>query len=322
MARRRTSARVEERLARMLVVVPYLVQHPGTSILEASTLFDIPESQLRRDLQLLFLAGLPPYGPGDLIDVDIDEDGRVWISMADHFARPLRLTRQEALAVYVRATELAATPGVPEAPALASALGKLRDALGDDTIGDAAAIAAADAGDAPPFLDAVRAAADAHERLRIAYAAASTAERSERTIDPEAVFASSGRWYVAAWDVDVDDERLFRIDRIDAVASTQETFAPRGLQGAGRPLYSPGGGDQAVRLRLAPPARWVAEYYVATEETEEPDGSLTVTLPTKQVVGLARLLLRLGPDATVVEPEAVREEVCRQAALALARYRD
>ena len=67
---------------------------------------------------MLFLAGLPPYGPGDLIDVDIDEDGAVWISMADHFARPLRLTRQEALAVYVRATELAATPGMPGAPAL------------------------------------------------------------------------------------------------------------------------------------------------------------------------------------------------------------
>jgi predicted DNA-binding transcriptional regulator YafY len=66
----------------------------------------------------------------------------------------------------------------------------------------------------------------------------------------------------------------------------------------------------------------VAEYYVATDPTEGPDGSLTVTLPTKQVVWLARLLLRLGPDATVVEPEAVREEVCRQAELALARYRD
>jgi proteasome accessory factor C len=167
----------------------------------------------------------------------------------------------------------------------------------------------------------VRAAADAHRRLRIAYAAASTAERSERTIDPEAVFASSGRWYVAAWDVDVDDERLFRIDRIDAVDPTAETFAPRGLQGAGRPLYSPGGEDLSVRLRLTPPARWVAEYYVATDATEEADGSLTVTLPTKQVVWLARLLLRLGPDATVVEPEAVREEVCREAELTLARYR-
>jgi proteasome accessory factor C len=304
----------------MLVVVPYLVQHPGTSLEEASSLFGVPQPNLRRDLQLLFLAGLPPYGPGDLIDVDIDEDGRVWIAMADHFARPLRLTRQEAVAVYVRATELAATPGLPEAPALEAALRKLREALGPDTLGDAEAIAAAEAGAAPEHLEGVREAAESHRRLRIAYTAASTGERTERTVDPEVVFASSGRWYVAAWDVDVDDERLLRIDRIDALEPSGETFRPRGLAGAGRPLYTPGGEDVAVRVRLSPDARWVAEYYVATDAVEEPEGWLTVTLPTKQIVWLARLLLRLGADAAVIEPPTVHDEVRRQAALALARY--
>jgi proteasome accessory factor C len=320
MAKRRASVKVEERLGRMLVVVPYLVRHPGTSLEEAASLFEIPEGQLRRDLQLLFLAGLPPYGPGDLIDVDIDEEGRVWIAMADHFARPLRLTRQEAVAVYVRATELAGTPGVQDAPALQAALTKLREALGAETLGDAAAIAGAEAGSPPEHLEVVREAAEGHRRLRIGYAAASTGERTERTIDPEVVFASSGRWYVAAWDVDVDDERLLRIDRIDAAESTGATFEPRGLAGAGRPLYSPGGEDLAVRLRLAPAARWVAEYYVTHDPVEGDDGSLTVTLPTQQVVWLARLLLRLGADATVLEPSSVSDEARRQASETLARY--
>jgi proteasome accessory factor C len=141
--RQRASVKVEERLARMLVVVPYLIQHPGTTLDEASGVFAIPVPQLRRDLEQLFLAGLPPYGPGDLIDVDIEEDGAIWIAMADHFARPLRLTRQEALAVYVRATELAATPGIPVAPALTAALAKLRAALGPEALGEAARIARA-----------------------------------------------------------------------------------------------------------------------------------------------------------------------------------
>jgi proteasome accessory factor C len=312
--------RVEERLARMLVVVPYLIQHPGTTLDEASTLFDIPIAQLRRDLEMLFLAGLPPYGPGDLIDVDIDEEGGVWISMADHFARPLRLTRQEALAVYVRATELAATPGMPGAPALTSALAKLRAALGSETLGDAAGIAGADAGSAPPFLDQVRTAAQERQRLLIAYAAASTGERTERRIDPEAVFASSGRWYVAAWDVDLDDERLLRVDRIDEVRPSGERFEPRGLEGAGRPLYTPGAQDVRIRVRLRPEARWVAEYYVATDPVEEENGSLVVTLPTGQVTWAARLLLRLGSDADVLDPVTVRDEVRAQARATLARY--
>src|SRR5437867_12098409 len=143
MPERRRSPTTAERLGRMLVIVPYLVQHPGTNLESAARLFDVPRDQLRRDLDLLFMSGLPPYGPGDLIDVDIDEDGSIWISMADHFARPLQLTRPEALAVYVRATELLATPGIPDAPALERALGKLREALGSDTLGDASGIEAA-----------------------------------------------------------------------------------------------------------------------------------------------------------------------------------
>ncbi len=321
MSRRSGGLRVEERLARMLVVVPYLVQHPGTTLGEASTLFALPARQLRRDLELLLLAGLPPYGPGDLIDVDIDEDGAIWIAMADHFARPLRLTRPEALAVYVRATELAATPGIPGAPALAAALGKLRDALGEETLGDAAVVAAAERGAPPAHLEAVRSAAEEHRRCRISYAAASTGEQTERVVDPEVVFVSAGHWYLAAWDVDLDDERLLRIDRIAAVAQTDEHFTPRGLEGAGRPLYTPGGSDVDVRVRLRPAARWVAEYYVAIDPAELDDGSLEVTLPTGQIRWLARLLLRVGADAEVLAPPGVGEAVLEEAAAALERYR-
>jgi proteasome accessory factor C len=317
--RRRTTPKVEERLARMLVVVPYLIQHPGTTLEEASALFDIPVAQLQRDVQQLFLAGLPPYGPGDLIDVDIDEDGAIWISMADHFSRPLRLTRQEALAVYVRATEVANTPGMPGAPALTAALAKLSATIGPETLGHAG-IEGVASGEAPAHLEAIWSAANGHERVRVAYVAASTGERTERTIDPEVVFASAGQWYVAAWDVDVDDERLLRVDRIASLEPAGDRFAPRGLQGAGRPLYTTGPQDVDVRVRLRPEARWVAEYYMATDPQEEADGTVVVTLPTRQMMWLARLFLRLGPDAEVVEPAELGAEIRAQAEATLARY--
>ena len=304
----------------MLVIVPYLVQHPGTSLASAAEIFDVPREQLRRDLDLLFLSGLPPYGPGDLIDVDIDEDGGVWISMADHFARPLRLTRPEALAVYLRATELLATPGIPDAPALASALAKLRDALGPDTLGDAAGIEGAVTGSAPAHLDALRAAAADLRRIRIDYTAASTGERSVREVEPEAVFASAGHWYVVAWDVAADGERLFRADRVSAVEGTTERFAPRGLEGAGRQLYTGGDQDLSVRLLLRPAARWVAEYYVTDDVVTRPDGTVEATLPARQTGWIAKLLLRLGPDAEVLDPPELRAEISQIAAAALDRY--
>ncbi len=322
MAERRGGApKTSERLGRMLAIVPYLVQHPGAELEEVAAAFGVAAADLRRDLDLLFLSGLPPYGPGDLIDVDVDEDGRIWISMADHFSRPLHLTRTEALAVYLRGTELLATPGLPQAPALARALEKLRETLGPDTLGEAEARIemALDEG-APEHLDLLREASRAHERLEIGYFAASTGEWSRREVDPEEVFSGMGHWYVAAWDVDADAERLFRVDRIRDAARTGVTFAPRGLAGAGRDLYSPTGDDVAVRLRLEPGARWIAEYYATTDVEERDGGGVEVTLPARQLGWVARLLLRVGADAEVVQPVELRDEVARLAAETLAGY--
>jgi proteasome accessory factor C len=319
--RRRSTQKASERLRRLLVVVPYLVRHPGTSIAEASSLFGLREEELVEDLNLLFVSGLPPYGPGDLIDVDI-QDGRVWITMADYFARPLRLTRNEALALYLRGTAAAATPGLPEAPALAAALEKLRTGLGAETLGELPErVQAAGGGSAAEPLEALRRAARDRERVRIEYHAASSGERTVRDVDPEEVFHAIGNWYVVAWDGLSDAERLFRADRIRTVEGTGEHFERRGLAGAGRPLYTPGGSDVPIRLLLRPEARWVAEYYEVDATVERPDGDLEVVLPAGRIEWVERLLLRLGPDAVALEPSDLTERVRDLARRTLDRYR-
>jgi len=316
----RKPTKTSDRLGRMLVIVPFLVQHPGSKLAEVAATFDVPTDQLRRDLDLLFMSGLPPYGPGDLIVVDVDEDDRIWISMAEHFARPLRLTRSEALALYLRGTELLGTPGVTEAKALRSALERLRSSLGAETLGDAARIESAEPGRPAEQLPVLRRAAAEHRRLRIEYFAHSTGEWSSREIEPEEVFSSLGSWYVAAWDTGVDAERLFRADRIRSAELTDGTFEPRGLQGAGRALYTPTEEDVAIRLRLAPAARWIGEYYATEDEVELPDGSLEVTLPAKTLGWVARLLLRVGRDATVIDPPELTAQVSDLARRTLDRY--
>jgi proteasome accessory factor C len=315
-------AKASERLRRLLVIVPYLVQHPGTEVAELGRLFGVDEGELLEDLGRLFLSGLPPYGPGDLIGVDI-EDGRVWIEMADYFSRPLRLTRPEALALYLRGTALAATPGLAESSALASAVAKLGDALGPETLGELAGHVEAAAGGRPvEALDAIRAAVGRHERLRIEYYAQSSAETTEREIDAEEVFLAMGQWYVVAWDHRSGQERLFRADRIRSAEPTGERFEPRGLEGAGRPLYTPSERDVDVRLRLGPDARWVAEYYAIDESRELDDGRLEVSLPATRLEWIARLVLRLGEDAEVVEPEVLKDRLREIAHRTRKRYVD
>ena len=309
--RRRPAAtsRASDRLRRLLVLVPYLVKHPGTELSEITRLFGVREDELTSDLNLLFVSGLPPYGPGDLIGVAI-EDGRVWIEMADYFARPLRLTRAEALALYLRGTALAVTPGLREATALASALRKLEERLGPETLGELAErVEAAEDGRPSETLDALRKAVATNGRVRIEYYAASSAETTAREVDPEEVFFAIGNWYVAAFDHRSGEERLFRADRIRSVEPTGEGFEPRGLAGAGRALYTPTERDVPVKLLLHPAARWVAEYYEVDAETEGAGGDLEVQLPASRLEWVARLVLRLGGEAEVLSPPELKDRV-------------
>ncbi len=308
-ADRRTAPKASERLRRLLVVVPYLVQHPGTELAEVTRLFGVPEEALVEDLQLLFVSGLPPYGPGDLIDVDI-QDGRVWVAMADYFGRPLRLTRSEAVALYLRGAALAAMPDVPEAPALDSALAKLAEGLGPQTLGELPErIQAAVGARTAETLEALRAAVAEHERIRIEYYAASSASTTVREIDPEEVLHAIGNWYVVAWDHRSNEERLFRADRVRSVEPTGKRFEPRGLAGAGRPLYTRGEADAEVRLLLGPEARWVAEYYEIERSEERPGGSLEVAMPAGRLEWAERLVLRLSGAAQVLGPPELNDRV-------------
>lgn len=310
------------RLRRILAVVPYVIRHPGVRLRDLSALFDLQENDLAQDLNLLFLAGVPPYGPGDLIDVEIDEDGGVWIGMAEYFARPLRLTRAEAMALYLRGKALVGSAGVEESAAIGSALAKIEHELGPDTLGALAGRVAV--GGTPRHeaaLEVLRAAIRHHRTVRIEYYGAGRDELSSREIDPEQLFTAIGNWYVVAWDHLSGEERTFRADRIRSVGEMGERFEPRGLTGAGRPLYSPSDSDVRVRLLLAPAARWVAEYYVTESTRERADGRIEVAFPVRDLEWVVKLVLRLGGEAEVLEPAELRDRVRDAAERTLLLYR-
>src|SRR4051794_41738166 len=119
-----------DRLSRLLNLVPYLLARPGIAVAEAAADLGVTERQLREDLELLWVCGLPGYGPGDLIDMALDGD-RVTITYDAGIDRPLRLNRDEALALVVALRLLAETPGVGHRDAIERALAKIESAAGD-----------------------------------------------------------------------------------------------------------------------------------------------------------------------------------------------
>ena len=304
----------DARLHRILALVPWVAARDGPPVAEVCARFGCTEQELVDDVELLFLCGLHPYTPDMLIEVDI-ADGRVWIRYAEYFSRPLRLTPAEGLALLAAGQVALATPGAdPEGP-LARGLGKLAAALG---VGEGEAVEVALGPAAADVLAALQEAAAAHRRVELEYYSFGRDRWSERVIDPYAVFSAAGQWYVAAWCHAVDDERLFRLDRVRRAAVLDSTFeAPATPPDFA--IYRPRPGDERVTLELEPAGRWVIDQYPAEGVEEVGGGRARVTLAVSERAWLERLLLRLGPAARVVAGDAGvgRAAACRL----LERYR-
>jgi len=324
----------QDRLARLLAIVPWVAAHDGPSITEVCERFGVRESELLADLDLLFLCGVHPFTPDTLIEVDV-ADGRVWIRFADYFRRPLRLTPPEGLALLgagaalaglsvlgdrearntkaARRTEepaeeagpLSGAPGWGDPNgALGRALEKLSDVLGVRS-GDALDMTL---GAAPPvILEPLQLAATEHRKVEIDYYSFGRDGRSRRVIHPWRVHNTAGEWYVTAWCEQANGRRLFRVDRIGAATFLEATFeppaevvTPSAAQGT-KDLYQPEPSAPLVVLDLASPAHWVAEQYPNEGVELRPDGRLRVRLRSSQRAWLERVLLRAGTDATIVE---------------------
>ena len=303
---------LEERFRRLLTMVPYLVQHPGVSVSEVRKRFGITRGQLVADLNLLFVCGLPGYGPGDLIEAFVD-GSRVWIRLADYFSRPLRLTAAEGLLLYAGARALAAAGAADEA--LDRAVKALEQALGPDVL-SRVSVELEGAGE----LATVREGLLARQRLHLVYYAHSRDETTERDVDPWALFLSGGRWYLVGWCHRVTDERIFRLDRIRSATLLDEPAqVPQDVDlSKYESLYVQGAGDVAVTIDLAPNAAgWVAESYPLDSREVLDDGWVRIRLTAGGTAWLEKLLLRLGRQARVVDPPelatATRALACRLA---------
>ena len=287
-----------ERLQRLLALIPWVAANDGPTLREVCERFDLKERELLVDISLVSLVGVPPYTPDELFDVVV-EDGRVWVHLSPTFRRALRLTPEQALALVAAGRSLRAVPGADPQGPLARGLAKLAATLGVDPD----EVVDVDLGSASAsVLATVRDASAAHRRVRLDYYSHGRDERTTRDVDPYRVYADRGQWYIVGFDHLRDEERLFRVDRIVAVEVLDARFDPP-EEARAHGLYEPDAGDQRVRLDLAPDAGWVVEAYPV--ELVEPldDGRVRVTLAISALPWLERLLMRLGPNASLVDAD-------------------
>jgi proteasome accessory factor C len=311
-----------DHLPRLLALVPWLLGHPGTPVADVAREFDVSEAQLRKDLDLLWMCGLPGYGPGDLIDIDWHGD-RVTLSNAEEIARPLRLTPEEALALIAALRVLSDVPGIVERSAIDRVLAKLEAAAGTATAADRVVAAPSTSADA----SIVTAATDAlarGRRLHLRYWVPARDEATERDVDPLRLFTSDGVAYLAGWCYRVEDLRTFRLDRVldaEVLDTPVDVPAESRKRALDTGLFTPSAEDRLVTFSLDPAARWFADFYPCEQVSERGDGGLIVSLRVHDDAWVRRLALGLAGVATVTDPPELAAEIRQTAALALSAYR-
>ncbi|MFJ9031640.1 helix-turn-helix transcriptional regulator [Streptomyces sp. NPDC102274] len=174
------------------------------------------------------------------------------------------------------------------------------------------------------LLMALSAAVHTREVLRFDYAPASPpgatgddrAEPPPRRVQPHHLVTWGGRWYLVAWDLDREDWRTFRADRITPRIPTGPRFTPRELPGgnvaafvAGRFQGSDGAGDWPCRgeVILDLPAAAVSRYTRDGVVEELGPDRCRLVLGSWSWPGLAATIGRFDADIEVVGPAELKD---------------
>ena len=314
-----------ERLRRLLLIVPAARKKPGIHLDELARELGLDAAQLRSDIDLLGMVGRPPFSPDDLIDISVDERGRVAVSLDQSFSRPPQLTAVEALALAAAAEEVA-----PADPAVVSALGKLTGKLTPSARQIYSALAHRLAASTPAprgaagILAQLRSAAEARREVALAYDKEGRGAAEERTLHPQGVIDHGGVWYVIGQDAVRGAERTFRVDRILSVRETGGQFADPGPLDPARfqreKLFFPSGRERPVVLRFSPgAAAWALQRY-GTRAHKLESGALDVSIESAGSQYAVSLALSLAGEAEIVGPEPARAALRDEVERTLRRY--
>ena len=140
-----------------------------------------------------------------------------------------------------------------------------------------------------------------------------------RTVDPYRLDFQRGRWYLSGYDHARQDERLFRLDRVEGaveVLDGPQFTRPPGARGdrAGGPLdpWQLGGGEPVLaQLAVdAEQAPWVVDHLGGVSVIEHrDDGSVVVELPVSNPESFRSFALTFLDHAEVLGPPELRSDL-------------
>ena len=289
-----------ERLARLLTLVPWLTAHSGVSKAVAAEHFGITVAQLEADLELITFTGPGLYG-GELVDIYFDDE-TITVYDSQGLDRPVQLTADEVSSLLVGLRALQQLPDIDGA-AVASAIAKLNgeaeatDVAVDVTSSDRAGVVAAAIRD--------------HRTLDIEYLHPLRDDNTRRTITPLRLFGTSGAEYVEAWCHVAEAQRTFRLDRmLSCTPGSAAGPVPDDRIAASR--------RSTAEVDVEPWAQHVLEGVPAIVTGSDPVIHATVEYSDER--WLVSWAVAAGAGVRITTPDGVQTEARRTAEAALLAY--
>jgi proteasome accessory factor B len=304
-----------EPLERLLNLVGLLLETPTPLTFEQirETLegyqgdnIDSVKRKFERDKDMLRAYGVPL----EMTGTDAWEVEQGYTIRKDRYYLPeIRFTPEEITALY-----LAARSGSETAEATQGVRKLLYGAEGGLLTGGPGGPLAVETDADSARLLAAADGANKHRRLRFGYRTAQGAA-SERTVDAYGVVFRSGHWYLVGHDEERDAIRAFRLSRVtsDPTDVGEGSRPPEGFRAIEHVEAAPwNAADVPVaRIAFGPAAAVLAEASIvgATREAARADGWAIIAVRSADPATLAPIVLGFGPDAEVLEPPALREEI-------------
>lgn len=321
---------VQKTSSRLLALLSLLQTRRDWSGEDLARRMDISPRTVRRDIDRLRELGYP-------ITAFKGPDGGYRLDAGSQLP-PLLFDDDQAVALAV-ALQTATVTGSGIGEAAARALNTVRQVMPSrlrhriDML-QVTAVAPSDAGPGAQVdsrvLMALSAAIHAHEELRFDYTPAfsptpdqdDSAARRQRRVQPHHLITWGGRWYLLAWDLDREDWRTFRVDRLSPRTPTGPRFTPRELPGGdvatfitGRFRGSDGPGDWPCRgeVILDLPATAIAPYTPEGLVEQLGPDRCRLVLGSWSWPGLASAIGRFDADFEVVGPPELKDALARLA---------
>ena len=300
---------------RLLQLLSLLQRRPYWGGAELADRLGVSTRTVRRDVQRLRELGYP-------VDAVAGEGGGYELGVGGALP-PLLLDDDEATAIAVSLglSTGSAVRGI-EGPALA-ALAKLDRLLPPPLRARVEAVRSSTVTMAPPedavdadVLVALAQACDGHERVVLSYRDRE-GRPSERRLEPSSLVATGRRWYLLAFDVDRQDWRTLRVDRIvGEVRRTGHRFVPPddvpdAAELVGRSITTAPYRYQAVVAFPATSVDDLRRKVPPTVGVVTSDGAAGSVLTTgsDDLGAIALHVAAMGQDFVILEPDELRRTV-------------